>query len=121
MVSLGWELAPGTHSLFLRHLMDEVVNPQPHTRRLESKGCRPFPLGCRLVVGLPAIPAGMVLAKTKLEALQPSFSASWLQLWISMRYRVKGRRLEMTVLSLLSTLLSKKGYSVSNSSGSVML
>ena len=55
------------------------------------------------------VPAGMVLAKTKLEALQPSFSASWLQLWMSIRYRVKGRRLEMTVLSLLSTLLSKKG------------
>lgn len=32
-----------------------------------------------------SIPEGMVLAKTKLEALQPSVSASWLQLWISMR------------------------------------
>lgn len=27
-----------------------------------------------------SVPEGMVLAKTKLEALQPSVSASWLQL-----------------------------------------
>lgn len=43
---------------------------------------------CPVKAGLEpcvSIPEGMVLANTKLDALQPSVSASWLQLWISMR------------------------------------
>lgn len=32
---------------------------------------------------------GMVRAKTKVAALQPTVCAAWLQAWMSMRYSVK--------------------------------
>lgn len=35
---------------------------------------------------------GMVRAKTKVAALQPTVCAAWLQAWMSIRYSVKWRR-----------------------------
>lgn len=97
-VTMDWTPCPGL--LAPRRPADGLPPPD---RQARDRGARERAGAGRLD---RTVPAGMVLANTKLEALQPSFSASWLQLWMSMRYRVKGCRLEMTVLSLLSTLLS---------------
>lgn len=48
----------------------------------------------------------MVLAKTKVAALQPTVWAAWLQAWMSMRYSVKCRSRESTARS--RTTLSSK-------------
>lgn len=48
----------------------------------------------------------MVLAKTKVAALQPTVCAAWLQAWMSMRYSVKCRSRDSTARS--RTTLSSK-------------
>lgn len=48
----------------------------------------------------------MVLAKTKVAALQPTVCAAWLQAWMSMRYSVKCRSRDSTTRS--RTTLSSK-------------
>lgn len=52
---------------------------------------------------------GMVRAKTKVAALQPTACAAWLQAWMSMRYSVKWRRPLSTARSrgTLSSRISK--------------
>lgn len=50
--------------------------------------------------------SGMVLAKTKVAALQPTVCAAWLQAWMSMRYSVKCRSRDSTTRS--RTTLSSK-------------
>lgn len=50
--------------------------------------------------------SGMVLANTKVAALQPTVCAAWLQAWMSMRYSVKWRSRDSTALS--RTTLSSK-------------
>lgn len=78
--------------------------------RLPPHGTGPQPAGG------PArdLRSGMVLAKTKVAALQPTVCAAWLQAWMSMRYSVKWRRLEMTVRSrtTLSSRTRKSGWAL---------
>lgn len=52
---------------------------------------------------------GMVRAKTKVAALQPTVCAAWLQAWMSIRYSVKWRKPLNTVRSrgTLSSWISK--------------